>query len=215
MKYRFTLYIVLILAVGRLSAQTRYYSFSFSKLPVEASGVAEKIMKGTYGFKLSTHKFQNNKVMRGFSLAYQQLKYEESGTATYWNSSSDMIDLDYTYRLDVSKIAFTYEAIRLFGQKEFDDSWAIYGTSATLMAFNFAKETNTYSDPKYPYANDNVEGSLPYMPVDLGVKFGLGYQHSINLQWMAYTDIQGYISFLGSAGYEWNIGVRYRGLGKN
>lgn len=223
MKYKITIFIVLFSLVIRTNAQTRYYSLAYSRIPVELSGIAEEAVYGGFGLKLSTFKYKTCRWMSGYTFSYNQLSAEETSRIRY------ATDIFYNYiygdlvrKLSVQKFSFSYNYLWHSRKKEIDDAGSMFGIVSYYFAYNHVNED--FSSPNIPEqklekylqnVQDQSSGGGTYSPVDFGVKLGLGYQRRIGKQWMVYGDIETYLSMAGSVGYEYGIGVRYRGLGKH
>ncbi len=216
MKYKLLLLIIIFCATQKLAAQTRYYSLGYSAIPFEGTGATEELLSGKFGVNICTHKFKSNKIMRGFTFAYQKLGKTYENDESYYNYATDNIEyVLIKSEVTVQKFTFGYESIKLLGRKEWDDPGSFYGAFGYYLNYNkiSQKDMNNIPSSVNPNYYSYSASDMYYTPVDISLKLGIGYQHMIGKQWMIYADARAYVSLLVTTGYEYNIGVRYRGLG--
>jgi hypothetical protein len=216
MKNILTVLMVLIFAVGKLTAQTRNYTVGYSNLPIELAGASDELLTGDYGVLLGTHKFKTNKIMRGFVLSFHQLSTEIEYLTSDYNDATGMFDyVSVMSDITVRKYTFGYESIRIWGKKEIDDKGgSFYGTMGYYLHYNSVQQT--YQSDMPGYNTDEMPdygGDLYFAPVDLSLKLGIGYQYKIARQFLVYAEGKTYVSILGNAGYEYGIGIRYKTFG--
>ncbi len=181
-------------------AQTRFFSASYNNSSVLfLDENQEGLATGKYGVNVGTFKFKDNHTMRGFSFTYGKMATEN--TLTLYNSNTN----DYsneTFNGSMEKMSLGYETYRLWGKKEIDDPGAFYGTMGYYIDYYSEQKV----DKAYEYARTAT--------IDFNFKIGIGYQHMIGKQFVAFGEYKGSLSIVMNLGYEYNLGIRYRGLGE-